>query len=291
MSHAETWTVKRLLEWTTDFLKKKGVDSARLEAEILLAAALNIQRIQLYTDFDKEPSEEKRTVFRDFVKRRGTGEPVAYLVGFKEFYSLPFKVDRRVLIPRPETEQLVLETLDYLKTLPPGSQPMVCDVGTGSGIIGVTVAKHWPKTLGSPQVVAVDMSSDALDVAAENAKKLGAAVQFRQSDLLAAVDGPFDVIVSNPPYISASEFETLPNDVKNFEPKLALLAGPNGTEIVQRLIAEATPKLKKGGRMLLEISPMIADRVAAMFNTDWTDVAVLIDLAGLKRIVAATRAS
>jgi release factor glutamine methyltransferase len=285
----ETWTVKRLLEWTTDFFKQKGIESARLEAEILLAAALKIKRIEIYTNFETEPTEDKRAVFRDFVKRRGAGEPVAYLVGFKEFYSLSFKVDKNVLIPRPETEQLVLEAIDALKSLPDGRTVEVCDVGTGSGAIAIALAKHRPKSLGTVTIYAVDLSHDALAVAEENAKTHGVDVRFVESDLLAAVPGPLDIIVSNPPYISVTEYDSLPNDVKNFEPKLALLAGPTGTEVIERLLVEANAKLNPGGRLLLEISPMIAERVLTLFGNGWSDVSLLNDFAGRQRIVSATK--
>jgi len=286
----ETWTVKRLLEWTTDFFKQKGIESARLEAEILLAAALKTKRIELYTNFNTEVVEAKRAVFRDFVKRRGAGEPVAYLVGFKEFYSLKFKVDRNVLIPRPETEQLVLEAIDVLKSFPDDSSVEICDVGTGSGAIAVVLAKHRPKSMGNLTVHAVDRSKGAVAVAEENAKNHGVDVRFVESDLLAAVAGPFDVIVSNPPYVSISEYEALPNDIKNYEPKLALLAGPTGTEVIERLVIQAFAKLNPGGRILLEISPMIADRVLALFGNGWTDVSLLNDLNGQPRIVKSERA-
>ena len=285
----ETWTVKRLLEWTTDFFKQKGIESARLEAEILLADAMGIKRIELYTNFETEPDDDKRGIFRDFVKRRGAGEPVAYLVGFREFYSLRFKVNQDVLIPRPETEQLVLEAIDFLKQFSEGAAVEICDVGTGSGAIAIAIAKHRPKTLGTLTVCATDFSRTALTVAEENAKIHSVDIQFVESDLLAAVSGPFDLIVSNPPYISATEYESLPNDVKNYEPKLALLAGATGTEMIERLLVEAYGKLKPGGRLLLEISPMIADRMSALFDGNWTDVAVLNDAAGRQRIVCATK--
>jgi release factor glutamine methyltransferase len=286
MSQAETWTVKRLLEWTTDFFKKKGIDTPRLEAEILLSAAMKIKRIELYTNFETEPAEPQRTVFREFVKRRGTGEPTAYLVGFKEFYSISFKVNRNVLIPRPETEQLVLETLDILKSFPVGSNPAVCDVGTGSGAVAVALAKNWSKSLQPAKIAAVDISPEALAVAKENAASNGVAdrIEFYCSDLLTEVAGPFDVIVSNPPYVSQSEYDALPDDVKNFEPRLALLAGPKGTEIIERLAVQAAKKLVSGGYFLLEVSPMIAESVAVILGT-WQEVRILKDNAGLQRFI------
>jgi len=289
MSQTETWTVKRLLEWTTDFFKKKGVETPRLEAEILLSTAMKLKRIELYTNFDSEPQEPQRTLFREYVKRRGAGEPVAYLVGFKEFFSIPLKVDRNVLIPRPETERLVLETLDALTGFAGKDvSPAICDVGTGSGAIAVAVAKNWPKNVKPGKIVAVDISPEALAVAESNAKNNGVAdrIEFRRSDLLDSVAGPFDVIVSNPPYVSASEYEALPDDVKKFEPQLALLAGPQGDEIIARLIGQAADKLVPGGRLLIEGSPMIAEAVAKRLD-GWNDVQILKDEAGLQRFIYA----
>lgn len=288
MPQTETWTVKRLLEWTTDFFKKKGMDSPRLEAEILLAGAMKIKRIELYTNFETEPNEPQRTIFREFVKRRGMGEPVAYLVGFKEFYSIPFKVDRNVLIPRPETEQLVLETLDILKTFPETARPSICDLGTGSGAIAVALAKNWSKLLEPAAIVAVDYYSDALRIAEANAIANGVAdrIKFCCSDLLAEVAGTFDVIVGNLPYVSRSEYEALPNDIRNFEPQHALLAGQKGTEIIERLVIQLPEKLQSGGYVLLECSPMIAQSVAALF-ANWKTVRIIKDNAGHGRLVLA----
>lgn len=290
MSTAETWTVKRLLEWTTDFFKKKGIDMPRLEAEILLSAALKLKRIELYTNFETEPTEPQRTIFREFVKRRGMGEPVAYLVGFKEFYSISLKVDPNVLIPRPETEQLVLETLDILKTFSIHSSPSVCDVGTGSGAIAIAVAKNLPQSVKQTTIVAVDNSTEALKVAKLNAISNGVAgqIEFLYSDLLTEVTEIFDVIVGNLPYISQSEYDILPNEIKNFEPSQALLAGAKGIEVIERLAAQLPTKLKPNGFVLLECSPMIAQSVAALFVT-WNNVQIIKDNAGHQRLVVATR--
>lgn len=294
MSEAETWTVQRLLQWTTDFFKKKEIDSPRLEAEILLADALGIKRIEIYTNFDTEPTEAQRAKFREFVKRRGAGEPVAYLVGRKEFFSIPFRVDRNVLIPRPETEQLVLETLDILNAWNSDSSPMICDVGTGSGAIAVALAKNWPKNLPGPRdaakIIAVDNSPEALTVAEENARSNGVAdrIRFLQSDLLDSVAGPLDVVVSNPPYVSQAEYDALPADVKNFEPRSALLAGPDGTEIIRRLVDQAAKKLRPGGHILIEGSPMIAEAVLSLMK-NWTDAKILKDDTGKQRFVSARK--
>lgn len=285
---SETWTVKRLLEWTTDYLKQHARQSPRLEAEILLADALGYQRIELYTNFDSEPSEEQRAKFRDFVKRRAAGEPVAYLVGHKEFFSLRFEVDKHTLIPRPETEQLVLEGLDWIKKHASDSNVRVCDLGTGSGAIAVALAKNASKA----QVAAVDISPEALLVAEKNAKKHGVneRIEFVRSDLLKDVSGPFEVILSNPPYVSRSEYEQLDAEVRNYEPQSALLAGENGTEIIERLLPEAHERLMSGGMLALELSPMIAKSVAALFSpTLWSEPRTLKDLAGHERIVTAVK--
>ena len=286
---SETWTIKRLLEWTTDYLGKQGRNSARLEAEILLASALACQRIDLYTNFENEPTEEKRTLFRDYVKRRGANEPVAYIVGAREFYSLTFKVNRCVLIPRPETELLVVEALDWLKQNAKNCpQPRICDVGTGSGAIAVAIAKHFP----NGQITAVDQSPEALALAAENAQKhnVGNRIVFCESNLLDAIDDTLDLIVSNPPYVSQAEYENLDAELKDYEPKLALLGGEKGTELIEKLIPQTQQRLRQDGAIFLEVSPMIADRVAELFDPqNWKNVYIIKDLANLKRIVRAEK--
>ena len=232
---AQPWTVGRLLQWTTDFLKCHGADAARLDAEVLLAQSLGCRRIDLYTAFSEIPAEPQRAAFRDLVRRRAEGMPVAYLVGRREFYSLSFRVGPGVLIPRPETELLVIALLDLAKTRP--AMPLaIADVGSGSGVIAVCAAKNLPGC----RVTALDISPAALAIAAANAADHGVAdrVEFLQSDLLAAVPPQrrFDFIVSNPPYVSVAEFEQLAAEIKKFEPREALLAGPRGTEVIERLL-------------------------------------------------------
>jgi release factor glutamine methyltransferase len=293
MSNAP-WTVGRLLQWTTDFLKSHGSDSPRLDAEVLLAESLKCQRIQLYTRFDEEPSEEVRKTFRALVRRRSEGAPVAYLVGRREFYSLSFKVTPDVLIPRPETELLVVAVLDWAKAEEAGPSPAllrIADIGTGSGIVAVCLAKH----LVGCRVTAVDISSAALAVARENAEKHGVAarIEWVESDLLTAVsdDRPFDVMVSNPPYITSAEFEGLASDVRQFEPKLALVAGPRGTEVIERLVVEAGERLRPGGYLAVEISPTIHDVVCELLRADdrFELGPTIKDLARLPRVVQARK--
>lgn len=293
MSEAEVWTVRRLLEWTTGFFKNHGFASPRLEAEALLAYALNVTRIELYTLFDTAPDAEKLAVFRSQVKRRAAGEPVAYLVGHKEFYSLDFCVTADTLIPRPETEQLVLEGIEFFREKRKKGESglfLALDIGTGSGCIAVTLAKNCAEL----NVLAVDCSENALAVARRNAEKHGVAdrVEFRCSDLFERIseEKSFDLLVSNPPYIKRSEYDALERTVRDFEPRQALLAGERGTEIVGKIIENGPKRVKSGGKVLIEICPTIADETLELAEKSgyFAEIALLADFAGLKRTVSAT---
>jgi len=289
MSEPESWTVGRLLTWTTDYLKKSGSPSPRLDAEVLLAAARKCERIALYTAFEEIVADEVRGSFRDLVKRRAAGTPVAYLVGKKEFYSLALRVTPDVLIPRPETEHLVVAALDVLGSAAANKQ--VVDVGTGSGAIAVAIARHAPGTT----IVATDISPAALEVARLNAADHGVAgqIEFLEMDLLEKLPAQrqFDLVVSNPPYIGLQEEATLAPQVRDHEPRLALFAGPSGTEIIARLIPQAAGRLKAGGSLLMEVSPLIAAKVVELVNQSgaFEPAAILKDLAGLSRVVQARR--
>ncbi|MGE0758211.1 MAG: peptide chain release factor N(5)-glutamine methyltransferase [Pirellulaceae bacterium] len=290
MSDAERWTIGRLLQWTTEYLKKSGSASPRLDAEVLLSDARGCQRIQLYTAFDEEPGEAERTRFRDLVKRRAAGEPVAYLVGRREFYSLSFRVTPDVLIPRPETEFVVLGVLDALQQRTVREEPArVADVGTGSGAIAISVAKHTEDA----RITASDISSTALALARENAAQLAVAprIEFLVSDLFESypAEQRFDVIASNPPYLGESEVAGLSRDVRDFEPRGALVAGSEGSEVIQRLIAAAPQRLVPGGALIVEMSPMLEPKIRELFSRDahWAQVTVSKDLAGLARVVRA----
>ena len=285
----DVWTVGRLLTWTTDWLTTTGSESARLDAEVLLAHVRGCQRILLYTAFDTPVSDAERARFRELVKRRGDGEPVAYLVGNREFFSLPFAVSPAVLVPRPETEGLVVRVIDLCKPLPAAR---IIDVGTGSGAIAVTLAKHLPRA----RLVATDISPAALAVARENAARHGVAerIEFLECDLLSAPQaaGPWDVIVSNPPYVRDDEFDALPRDVRLHEPKGALVAGPTGVEVVARLAADAVGALAAGGWLVVEIGPVVAaaaERALAAVP-GLVPGPMLADMAGLPRIVQARKA-
>ena len=250
MSTEQTWTLGRLLEWTTNYLRQKGSESPRLDTEVLLAHALGCKRIDLYARHGEEAPEPGRQRFRELVRRRVEGCPVAYLVGGKEFFSLEFTVNRAVLIPRPDTECLVVECLRLAK---PMAEPAILDVGTGSGCIAVSVAKHHKTAL----VTAVDLSAEALSVASSNADKHGVAerVRFVQGDLFAPIPSAesFDFILSNPPYIPHDEIAKLAPGVRDYEPHSALDGGVDGFAVFERLIAAAPTYLKPGGYILIEI--------------------------------------
>jgi release factor glutamine methyltransferase len=286
------WTVGRLVGWTTEWLAARGSDSPRIDAEVLLAHVRGCPRIALYTAFDTAVGEAERGRFRELVKRRGDGEPVAYLVGSKEFFSLPLAVTKAVLVPRPETEGLVVRALDLCKDQGLAA-PRIADVGTGSGAIAVALARHLP----GGRFVATDISSAALDVARRNAERHGVAERMTlvEGDLLddPRAAGPFDLVVSNPPYVREDEFAALPRDVRDHEPKAALVAGPTGIEVVERLVGAAAERLVPGGWLLVEIGPTVAQAAAAAIHghAAFEPAPTLSDLAGLPRIVQGRRRS
>ena len=246
----DRWTVGRLLTWTRDFLQKKGSESPRLDAEILLASVMKCQRVNLYTQYEDEVDEAHRSSFRDLVKRRAEGAPVAYLVGKKEFYRVRLNVTPAVLIPRSDSETAVVEALARLKGL---ENPRAVDVGTGSGCLTLACLDQHK----TARFTAIDISPEALAVARENAAKLNldGRVDFRLGDLLGPVadQPPFDLILSNPPYIPTDVIATLEPTVREFEPHLALDGGPDGLRVVTRLIEQAVPLLKPGGHLVVEI--------------------------------------
>lgn len=298
-SAGDAWTVIRLLKWTTDFFRKRGSESPRLEAEVLLAHALDCTRIELYTAFGTEPDAAQKDSFRDLVKRRGDGVPVAYLVGYREFYSLRLEVTPAVLIPRPETEHVVIEALDRAKSLAqtPLNRPLqIVDVGTGSGAIAIAVAKHIASAFpAGAHFTAIDVSADALAVAEKNAQSHGVhdQISFEIGNLLSSTpaEPSLDLVLSNPPYVSEPEFAELAPTVRDHEPKLALVSGQRGTELIQPLIAQAADRLYPGGQLIVELSPMIADTVAKIV-TDYggfTPPKFIKDLAGHRRVLSVTR--
>jgi release factor glutamine methyltransferase len=288
VSEGERWTVGRLLTWTSDFLKRRGAESARLDAEVLLARVLGWQRVQLYTHYDDEVGERARGEFRALVRRRSAGSPVAYLVGRKEFYSLPLKVTPDVLIPRPDSEFVVVEFLAVTKGC---AAPRCVDVGTGSGCLALACVHENA----SARFVATDISPEALVVARANAESLVLTdrVTFREGDLLDPVagDGPFDVILSNPPYIPTDIIPTLEVGVRAYEPHRALDGGVDGLRMVDRLIMQAVPLLKPGGHLILEIGTdqEIPVRALIAAQPGMTLAPSVRDHANHPRVVRATR--
>jgi release factor glutamine methyltransferase len=282
------WTIKALLAWTTEFLKSKGSTEARLETEVLLAHVLECERIDLFQRHTEVPTDAQRAKFRELIQRRAGGWPVAYLVGYRAFYRLTFDVDPAVLIPRSDTETLVLEALTRLKLVP---EPSVLDLGTGSGCIGVTIA-HEKK---DSRVTATDVSPDALTVAARNATKHKVAdrMTFLQGDLFAPLPAgsTFDLVASNPPYIAQSEFATLAPDVRDHEPRSALDGGPDGLAFYRRIATSVGPFLKLGGSLLLEIGYTQSAAVQSLLaeRPELEVGPTLKDMGGHPRVVTAKR--
>lgn len=282
------WTIKALLNWTTDFLTRKGIENPRADAQILLAHVLNCKKIDLIVRYDEQPEEAERTRFRELIQRRVAGWPVAYLVGSRDFYLLSFDVSPDVLIPRPETETLVLEALAFLKPL---KSSKILDLGCGSGCIAVSIA-HQNK---DAQVTAIDISPDALDMAKRNAAKHGVAerITFLQGDLFAPLTpgDRFDLVVSNPPYIAQTEFADLSTEVRDHEPRVALDGGPDGLVFYRRIAKGVGQFLKAGGRLLVEIGYTQETAVRAILaeQVELELEPTLKDLAGHARVVSAKR--
>lgn len=280
----------RIIDWTTAHLRKHGSDTPRLEAEILLSHARGCPRIQLYVQYDRLVSDDERSAMRDLVRRRAQAEPVAYLVGHREFFGMDFRVTRDVLIPRPETETLVLELITAAKLW---VAPRVLDVGTGSGCIAVAAGVNLP----GAAVTAIDVSPAALEVARDNAARHGLSerIRFLEGSLLAPLPPgeQFDVIASNPPYVADGEMETLPPDVRLHEPHLALRAGPRGLDVIERLICGAPVNLAAGGILLFEIAPEQAQAAGAILEETgaFDPPRVIKDAFGKQRVIAARRRS
>ncbi len=286
------WTIQRLLTWVTEYLTQKGVDAPRLSAELLLSHVLGLKRIELYTQYNKVVPQEQLTQLRGLVKRAGEHEPVAYLVGRTEFYSIEFEVTPDCLIPRPETELLVQKSIELLRKRT-GPQS-VCDLCTGCGIIAVAIAKNVPDV----KVMATDLSEPALGVAAKNVEKhkLGERIELRHGDLfepLVPQLDVFDLIVCNPPYVSAAEYEALDRNVKDYEPRLALYAGQDGLDVYRRIVEKVDQFLKPDGILLLEIGYKEGCDVQKLLEQTGVFAQIRIDkdLQHHDRVVAAKRMS
>ncbi len=263
-STEKDWTVISLLKTSADFLKQKGFSDARLTAELLLAHVLELQRVDLYVNFDRPVSPKELAQFRELFRRRLSGEPVQYILGQEEFFGLKFEVNPSVLIPRPETELLVEQIIDDFS----GEAGAILDIGTGSGAIAITLAKLLPQA----QLTAVDICHKALEVAERNAMRHGVEARIcflcldaLQPDFVSHFTQPFDVVVSNPPYIPLSEKESVPPDVRNFEPHIALFTD-TGFEFYEKIARDARQLLRSGGKLYLELHADAQPKVQALLE-------------------------
>jgi release factor glutamine methyltransferase len=281
-------TLLEFLQVTTAFLAGKGIEGARLDAELMLADVLAMTRTQLYTNFEQPLGPVEVGRFRELVRRRAAREPVAYILGRREFWSMDFVVDRRVLVPRPETELLVEVVLEALRSAA-SPEPRVADVGTGSGAIAVAVAKESP----AASVVASDRSGAALEVAPRNAERHGvdSRIVFVEGDGCAALAGrgPFDAIASNPPYIRSTEMAALAPEVRDWEPRWALESGADGMDVTAPLIEGAFDLLAPGGTLAVEVGTQAALVRDCFARRGYEAVAVRRDLAGIDRVVLGRR--
>jgi release factor glutamine methyltransferase len=254
MATNDTWTIQKLLNWVTEYLKNKGIDAPRLSAELLLSHVLGLKRIELYTQFNKTVEQEQLSQLRELVRRAAQHEPIAHLTGKREFYSLEFEITRDCLIPRSETEMLVERAVEFLRKR--NGEQFVCDLCTGCGCVAIAVARNFVNC----KIVATDISNAALAVAQRNITKHGLANRLKllSGDLFEPVIpglGPakFDLIVCNPPYVSEPEFEKLARNIRDFEPRAALVAGADGLDVIKRIVEDAGKFLKPAAALMLEI--------------------------------------
>jgi release factor glutamine methyltransferase len=282
----DTWTILKVLDWTRGHFEAKGLESPRLDAELILAEVLKIQRVMLYARFDQPLGGDELAKIRGLVARRAKREPLAYLLGKKEFWSLDFEVTPATLIPRPDTETLVEVALRRLKGR---AAPRVADVGTGSGCVAIAIAKE----LADAQVSALEIAEATRAVAQRNVDKhqLGDRVEVLSSDLLSGIgDRRFDLIVANLPYIRSDEWPTLMPDVRDFEPRLALESGEDGLVLIRRLIGEAASALSPDGSLALEAAPAQASTIrGALEAAGYVEIATENDDAGLARVTHGRR--
>ena len=274
-------TLLEVLQSTTAYFKKHGIENPRLNAEHLLAHALGRTRMELYLEFERNLGEAELAPLRELVQRRGEGEPLDHLLGTVEFCGHTFLCDKRALVPRPETEQLV----EIVESEIGNRQSKILDVGTGSGVIALTLAKKFPEA----QIFATDVSEDALALARENAARLGLSrrVQFRKSDLLENLDERFDLIVANLPYIATQDRHTLSREVLH-DPEVALFAGVHGDELVRELIEQAAPRLRPGGMLALEIGLDQSEALlSALAEKNYRDICSKNDYSGVTRFLFA----
>jgi len=268
-------TLAEVLRGATDYLAARGIENPRRDSELLLARSLGLSRIELYTQHDRPLTDDERAAARELVQRRGKREPLAYVLGDWDFRRLTLKTDARALVPRPETEIVVERCLELLDGI---ESPRVVDVGTGSGAIALAIAQERP----GARVHATDISAGALALAAENAAANGLDVDLREGDLLAGLEGPFDLVVSNPPYVEPGELDALEPEVRDWEPRGALVTDGQ----TERLANDA--KLVLSGWLVLEVHEARARTIAQALEQDgYSRVGISNDLAGRERVVEA----
>ncbi|WP_027339904.1 peptide chain release factor N(5)-glutamine methyltransferase [Halonatronum saccharophilum] len=280
----ERLKVKAILDKTVDHFNKYGIDNPRLDAEIMLAQILNMSRVNLYVNFDKPLTKEEVDRYREMIIARSKGIPVAYIIGEQEFMSLDFSVNEAVLIPRPETEHLVEGILDRLEDYK-GDEPLkVCDIGTGSGAIIISLVKLSKRRM---EGIGVDISKDALEVAKQNASKhnLDQDIDFRLGNLLEPISERVDVLVSNPPYIPTKDIEELQKEVKK-EPLGALDGGEDGLDYYRQIIDEAPKKLRPSGIIGFEVGIGQAKDVASLLKeAGFSEIEIISDYSEIERVV------
>jgi release factor glutamine methyltransferase len=278
------WTIEAVLAWAADDFRTRGIDSPRLDAELLLARALGSSRIELIADAKRPLAAPELARFRDLVRRRRAREPMAYILGEREFYGRTFRVDQRVLIPRPDTETLVDVALERTRGLSLSMRAL--DVCTGSGCVAVTLARERPSSI----VFAADASADAVEVARDNALRLGAYnLAVRCGDLFEPLRAScrFDLVTANPPYVAERDIAGLMPDVRDYEPRLALDGGPDGLAIVRRIVGEAAGHLASGGALVVEVGAEQAAAVAELFaRAGFVGIAVRRDYGRIERVVS-----
>lgn len=280
------WTIKSLIDWTTLYFKKHNIEEPHLEAEILLAHALNIKRIQIYTMFDRILTEGELAKFKELILRRVKREPTAYIIGYKSFMSLDFIVNEKVLIPRPETETLVEKTIDIIKSINTNFVK-VLEIGTGSGAISVSLAKFCPNI----KITATDITNEVLQIAKQNAEKHSVIdkIDFIKSNIFENIDvnEKFDIIISNPPYIKTAEINLLQPEIKNFEPIKALDGGEDGLDFYRKISSCAYDYLSEKGWILLECGFNQAEEIIELFqNTNkYSSVTKQKDLSDIDRVI------
>lgn len=286
------WTIKKLLDWTTNHFSEKKIDSPRLSAELLLSFVLGLKRIELYTQFDRKVDQDKLNQLHGLVKRAGENEPISYITKRTEFYGLELIITLDCMIPRPETELLVERAIEFLRNN--NDSQLICDLCTGSGCIAVAIAKNCPNV----RIIATDISASALRIAAKNIDKfkLNESIKLLCGDLFDPIipqldTAKFDLIVCNPPYISTADFNSLDKNIKDYEPQLALLAGPDGLDIYRRIAEKIDSFLKENAAVILEVGYQQGQAVKKLLeaNSGFSEIIIEKDCHDNDRIVIAKK--